>query len=250
MKLVSKSILLLFMFIISLTGASSFAQDKLNLSERAKKREGSRWTLSEWLAQKERNKMMDMWLSMNTPSPYEFSLLGAHTNYKKYLTAGQTENTISSFEASAYAKIFGLSAEYEKRDTENENDLSGLFNLRLLGHSIQGTALTLHYGQRTRTMAGATQASIVRNQFYQVSLQIYLSPYFGINGYHRNYLPYTDSYYGDVSGYQNQAGAFIDFEFIRIFGVWFEELQKNSDVNTSEPEIKRNGIKTGLQLFF
>ncbi len=229
---------------------SADSSGKFNLSERAKKREGSRWTLAEWLAQKDRNRAMDLWLVMNAPSPFEFSLLGANTNYKKTLSTGASEYTIGTLEASAYAKIFGVSVEYEKRDTESENDLTGLFNCRIWGDSIQSSALTLHFGQRTRTFTGLTPTAVTRNQFYQVSLQIYLSPYFGINGYHRSFLPYNDPYFGDITGYQNQAGAFLDFEFIRIFGVWFEELQKNSSPTTSDPEIKRNGIKTGLQFFF
>jgi hypothetical protein len=224
--------------------------DISKLSERAKKREGSRWTLSEWLAQKERNKMMDMWLALNSSSPFEFSLLGANTNYKKVLTNSQNEYTITGLEFSAYARIFGLTAEYEKRDTESENDLNGLFNIRLLGDSIQSSSLTVHYGQRTRTFSGLTPVAVVRNQFYQASLQIYLSKYFGINGHHRTYLPYTDAFFGEITGTQNQAGIFIDFEFLRVFGYWFEEQQKNTNTTNTEAEIKRNGVKTGIQLFF
>lgn len=242
--------LILILLILSFTSSFSWAQEKFNFSERAKKREGSRWTLSEWLAQKDRNKLMDQWLWLNSPSPFEYSLLGAQTNYKKKLAASESEYTITALEASAYARIFGLSIEYEKRDAESENDLTGLFNIRLLGSSIQSSSLTLHYGQRSRTFSDLNPVSITRNQFYQISLQIYLSRYFGINGYYRNYLPFNDSYFGDITGYQNQAGAFIEFEFVRIFGVWFEELQKNSSPSTPNPEIKRNGIKTGLQFFF
>lgn len=244
--------LILLSFIVSLIflPINSGAQGKFNFSERAKKRESTRWTLAEWLAQKERSKMMDMWLAMNSPSPFEFSVLGAHTNYKKKLAASEDEYTITTFEASAYARIFGLTVDYEKRPQENENDLSGMLNLRLLGDSIQSSGLTIHYGQRTRTLSGLAPISTVRNQFAQISLQVYLSQYFGINGYSRVFQPSNDLYLGQVSGYQNQAGAFIDFEFIRLFGYWFEEVQKNSNPINTDAEIKRKGIKTGLQFFF
>lgn len=248
--MIQKSLFLILFLLLTTILSQSLAEGKFNFSERAKKREGSRWTLSEWLAQKERNRAMDMWLAMNSPSPFEFSLLGANTNYKKTLNNSDSEYTISTLEASAYARIFGLSVEHEKRDSENENDLTGLFNFRLWGDSIQSSALTLHYGQRTRSFSGLTPNIIIRNQIYQVSLQIYLSPYFGINGYHRNFLPQADPYFGEISGYQNQAGAFIDFEFVRIFGTWFEESQKNSNTTAVPAEVKRNGIKTGIQLFF
>ncbi len=246
-----KNILFPIVFLLVFFATQSFAEgSKFNFSERAKKREGSRWTLSEWLAQKERNKAMDMWLAMNAPSPFEFSLLGANTNYKKALGGTIREYTITSAEVTAYAKIFGLTVEYERRPDESENDLNGLFNFRLWGDSIQSSALTLHYGQRTRTFSGLNPVAITRNQFYQVSLQIYLGRYFGINGYTRNFLPYNDAIFGDITGYQNQAGAFIEFEFLRIFGTWFEDVQRNSNPGYANPEIKRNGIKTGIQLFF
>ncbi|MBL7543208.1 MAG: hypothetical protein JNL11_05300 [Bdellovibrionaceae bacterium] len=245
---------------LSIVSIQSYAQSSgsFNLSERAKKREGSRWTLAEWLAQKDRNRMMDMWLAMNSSSPFEFSLLGTHTNYKKTVSSGTNEYTVPSLEVSAYAKIFGLTLDYEKRDSERENDLNGLFNFRLFGDSLQSSSLTLHYGQRTRTFSGLTPASILRNQFAQVSLQIYLSRYFGLNGYYRQFQPFPDANFGDVTGYQQQAGVFIDFQFIRIFGYWFEEIQKNSNPSPNamdlegviRTDIKRNGIKTGLQLFF
>lgn len=243
-----KTVIFLTLIMVGFVPSIGLTQSKFNISERAKKREGSRWTLSEWLAQKDRNKLMDQWLWLNSPSPYEFSLLGANTNYKKKLTGSENEYTITSLETSAYAHIVGLTMEYENRSGENENDLTGMLNLRLLGSSIQSSALTIHYGQRTRTFSALDPVSVIRNQFYQVSLQLYIGQHFGITGSHRTYLPFTDTYYGEITGHQVQAGAFIEFEFLRLFGTWFEDLQKNSTPST--PEIKRKGIKTGLQFFF
>ncbi len=245
-----KTVIFFTLILVAFTSSVGLAQSKFNISERAKKREGSRWTLGEWLAQKDRNKLMDQWLWLNSPDPYEFSLLGANTNYKKKLSTSENEYTITSLEASAYAHIFGLSVEYDKRGDENENDLTGLFNLRLLGSSIQSSALTIHYGQRTRTFSGLDPMSVTRNQFYQISLQIYLGRYFGFNGHHRTYLPFTDSYFGEITGTQVQAGVFLEFEFLRIFGTYFKDTQKNSNPTTPPPEIPREGLKTGLQFFF
>lgn len=245
-----KTVTFLTLLVVGFASIECLAQSKFNISERAKKREGSRWTLGEWLAQKDRNKLMDQWLWLNSPSPYEFSLLGANTNYKKILTTSENEYTITSLESSAYAHIVGLTMEYENRNSENENDLTGMLNLRLLGSSIQSSGLTVHYGQRTRTFSGLDPVSVTKNQFYQVSLQLYIGQYFGITSSHRTYLPFTDTYFGEITGNQFQAGAFIEFEFLRIFGTWFEDIQKNSNPSTPNPEIKRNGIKTGLQFFF
>lgn len=248
--MMKKPVLILLLIVAYFMSSFVWGQSKFNISERAKKREGSRWSLAEWLAQKDRNKLMDQWLWLNSPDPYEFSLLGANTNYKKTLATSESEYTITSLETSAYAHIFGLTVEYEKRGDEAENDLTGLFNVRLLGSSIQSSSLTISYGQRTRTFSALDPVSVTRNQFYQAALQIYISRNFGINGYYRNYLPYTDTHFGEITGTQTQAGAFIEFEFLRIFGTYFQDLQKNSNPTTPSPEIKREGIKTGLQFFF
>ena len=45
-------------------------------SKKSQAKEGSRWTLQEWMAQKQRNSLMDQWLMMNSPSPFEFFISG------------------------------------------------------------------------------------------------------------------------------------------------------------------------------
>ena len=76
----------------------SSSSSNSNFLERAQKRAASRWTLSEWLAQKEKNKLMDMWLAMNSPSPYEFMLGAANNNYEKITTETPSQKqTIYSF---------------------------------------------------------------------------------------------------------------------------------------------------------
>lgn len=248
-----KSLLFLKMFItlFMMLNYEALAEDKAsgNIFERSNKREGSRWTLSEWLAQKERNKLMDMWLAMNTPSPYEFMMGASYNNYKTTQAQVSNEYTTSSTELQAYAKFFGLGLEYENRSNENQNDLSGMLNLRLLGNSIQSTHLSIHYGQRTRTDANVTPTSLLRNQFGQISLQLYLNPYFGINGKYRQYMSFNDAIFGDVTGQLTTGSVFIEFKALRIFGEWFEDIQKNTGSSVPS-ETKRTGIKTGLQLFF
>lgn len=227
----------------------SLAQEKSKIFERASKREGSRWTLSEWMAQKERNKLMDLWLAMNSPSPYEFMLGGSYNNYKATENQTTNEYVTSGAEVQAYAQFFGLGLEYDNRTSESENDLSGMLNLRLLGNSIQSTHLTLHYGQRTRTISDVTPTTLLRNQFGQVSLQMYLNPNFGIRGSFRQYQPFSDSTFGDVTGQLTTGGLFIDFKAIRLFGEWYDDIQKNTG-STVAPQIQRTGIKTGLQIYF
>lgn len=217
--------------------------------KRAERRQSQRWTLQEWLAQRDRNRMMDLWLSMNSPSPYELMLGTSLNSYELEAPAPDEPTKYSSFQGSfaAYAQFVGLSVEYENNTREDFNDLSGLFNLRLLGSSIQGSYLALHYGLRTRSQA--TPQLTLRQQFAQASLQMYVIKHFGFDGLYRKYLPLTDETLGKVESDLTEAGAFIDFKNFRIFGSWYKEGQR-TDLNGVTNQTTRTGIRSGLKIFF
>lgn len=220
-----------------------------DFTKRAAARESTRWTLSDWLAIKDRNSMMDMWLTMNTPSPFELMLGGSYNSFKtEDLAAGpaSTHTTLSG-DFSAYAGFVGLSAEYERNSDEGFTDSAGLFNLRLFGDSLQNTSLTLHYGLRSREM---TQQRLSQ-QFGQASLQIYLMKYFGIDGKYRYFLPSSTDNWDQVEGSLTEGGVFIDFKALRVFGSWYKESQKYKiPAATDDTVIDRSGIRSGIKIFF
>lgn len=220
------------------------------LAQRAERRESKRWTLQEWLAQKDRNQMMDMWLSMNSPSPFELMLGGSYNSFQTEVAgSGLSPDKHTSYQGvfSAYAQLVGLTLEYENNTQEDFHDLSGIFNLRLIGHTIQGSYLAVHFGQRTRTMDNGP--SRINQQFAQASLQMYATKYFGFDGLYRQFLPTTEGTLGDINGSQTEAGAFIDFKNFRIFGSWYKESQRYKHSNI-ETETTRTGIRSGLKIFF
>lgn len=228
---------------------SSSGSGTKDFIQRAERRESKRWTLKEWLEQKDRNRMMDMWLSMNAPSPFELVLGGSYNSFQTETLSGGVTNSFTSYQGSlsAYAQFVGLTAEHENNTQEGINDLSGLFNLRLVGHTIQGSYLAVHYGQRTRNIT-ANQVRL-NQQFAQGSIQLYLTKYFGFDGLYRYYIPTNELTLGDISGNLSEGGAFIDFKNFRIFGAWYKEttIYNNSGVETN---TNRAGIKTGLKIFF
>lgn len=229
--------------------ASSSGEGGGDFLQRAERRQSQRWTLQEWLAQKDRNRMMDMWLSMNSPSPYELMLGISYNSYDQEATGSTTPNKYTSYQGtfSAYAQFVGLTAEYENNTQEGFNDLNGLFNLRLLGSSIQGSYLTLHYGMRTHTQSSPQLT--LRQQFAQASLQMYVIKQFGFDGLYRQYLPTEDATLGEVKGTLTEAGAFIDFKNFRVFGTWYKEVQ-STELNTVITDNTRTGIRSGLKIFF
>ena len=227
----------------------------IDFSARASNREKSRWSLTDWLAMKERNRMMDMWLNVNAPSPYEFMIGGSYISGKSEVTQGTglgpaLDSISYSGEAAAYAQLVGLSGEYENNPDEDFASSAGLFNLRLLGDSIQNTSLTLSYGLRSKELSGTTSTRLSQ-QFGQAALQLYLTKFFGIDGKYRYYLKSDDDQLGDVNGNLTEAGVFIDFKALRIFGTWYkEEIKTKTPAAIEDTITERSGIKTGIKIFF
>lgn len=249
MSRISSALLLCIIIFSSLAEAQTASRwsSGIDFTKRAANREKGRWSLSDWLAMKERNRMMDQWLSINSPSPFEFSLGGTYNSFKTQVDSGEETSHISyKSEASAYAQFVGVTAEYENNSEEDFNDLAGMLNVRVLGNSIQNTAFTLHFGQRTRTGGGET----LRQEFGQASLQLYLTKYFGVDGRYRYFLPKTSDT-EDLKEDQTEAGLFIDFKALRIYGSYFKDTQRTKSPSASDENItERTGIRTGLKIFF
>lgn len=226
-----------------------------NLRQKSESKEAKRWTLQEWLDMKDRNYMMDLWLGMYAPSPYEFYLSGIYENDDSTTTtntSGASTNAAKSARSysggvGAYAYLMGLQGDYQNNTEEGFNDLSGSLNLRVLGNAVQGTHLILGYGLRTRNSTTAVEP--LRQQFAQADLDLYVMKAFGLHGLYRGFIPTSDAHLGDMSGSQAEAGAFLDFGPLRVFGQWFAENQ-SFDKNGGLTKTERTGVQGGLKLFF
>jgi len=244
---------LLSILLILVSATTAFAQNSRPwlLSTGAAAREAKRFTLQEWLENKDRRALMDMWLTINTPSPYEFVLGGSMFHYTLDNTiAGSTvSKNIGGYsgEISAYARFVGLTAEYTNNTEDGFSDTAGIFNLRIFGNTVQGSHITLHYGLRTRIASDASYR--LNQQFAAGTLQLYLMKYFGIQGNYRKYLPYSEDHFGDTEGNEINAGAFIEFGALRLFGDWYQEKQ-NSKLNGVESNFDRTGTKIGIKFYF
>ena len=251
-----KTVLTLILFCSSLAiaqqkASGSSSSSSSGMMQRATAREVKRWTLQEWMEQKSKNSLMDQWLNMHEPSPFEFMIGGSSLNYSNRISSPFSEAsfTSSNGEIAAYAQIVGLSVEYENNSKEKYNDLNGQLNFRILGNSLQSTSITIAGGQRTRTISASATEIKVKNTFAQIKLQAYFTKFFGIDGYTRSYFPVDDPTLGSVSGTRTEIGAFIDYKALRIYANWFQDIEIDK-TSTTNIETKRTGTATGVKIFF
>lgn len=250
MKTSISSILIIFsLTFIATLGANAQTTSKRPwlLSQGAAAREAKRFTLQEWLEGKERRNMMDMWLSINTPSPYEFVISGALQNYNLETGGTSSSKSVYTGELSAYATFVGVSMEHVNNQPENFSDLTGIFNVRVFGNTLQGSHLTLHYGLRTRTAQNGVYR--LNQPFPAVTLQIYMVKYFGFQGNYRSFTKTNESFFGETTMDEFTYGPFIEYGDLRLFGDVYQERQ-NSKLSNVETITTRQGARVGLKFYF
>lgn len=219
-------------FVISLTlsGASFAKADEVYtfVVKKQEEKKSTRWNLTDWLATRDRMRIQDLWLAKNLPTPYEFYLGGDY----RFLSDPKDERDYRLVFA-AYAKRFGLSVEKESEPGR----LNALLHFRLLGAHNQSTNLTFHGGMRAQSDPATFRSGVAG-----VSLTLYLTKYFGVEGLFRHYFRATpNSAGGSFSGNQTEANAFIDFGFLRIYG---GILKQPIDAE------RKSGYHLGTRLFF
>ena len=193
----------------------------------------TRWSLSEWLEARDKMRLMDMWLALHSPSPYEFFL---GTEYSFNQTPASSE--AFSLRAAAYASIFGL--EFQ-RDFAPVQESNALFNLRVFGYHTQGTNLTLQGGMRLRD--GSPEST--RNLFAGADLTLYLGKFAGLEGsYRRQFQTIPNAAGIDTTGNRWEAQGFIDFKMVRTF-VGYASQQENGT-----GALDQESWKGGVRFFF
>lgn len=221
-------------------------------SKKTEMKKAKSWTLNEWLDQKERNKMMDLWLMMHTPSPLEFALSYWHLSSTESTVASTDENVYESARGvfMAYASLVGLEFQYEDNAEKKYRDQVGIFHFRIFGVADQATHLTLNLGQKTRKYLQRAGDSLRSQNFGEVDLTLYFNDFFGVQSTYRKYLPIEeDATWGKVEASQYEAGAFIDFEFLRVELLYFHENEL-SRFGTTEVDWSSEGYKSGVKVFF
>lgn len=202
------------------------------------------WYLDDWFATKNRIRLMDMWLALHSPSPYEFYVAPEYqiVDGSNGGAAERFSGNAWRIRAAAYASIFGLGLE---KGFNPDSEWSALFLLRIFGLHAQTTNLTLQAGIRSEgdPVDG-------RNAVLGLSSTLSATRYFGIDGYYRHYFPSAGSSSGVVSsGNRWELGPYIDFRPLRIYVKYFSDSETQIAQSVSVP-VSGEGVLIGAQLFF
>ncbi len=213
-------------------------------------KEAKRWSLSEWLEQKEKVKLMDSWLLFNPPSPYEFFLGVDTSSLNQSLSSPgnpDVEQTYRNYRGSfaAFVSLVGLYGEYEQSD-ETLKQWKALFLLRLMGTSDQSTNLTLHYGLMNQDL----QSDVTQYQVAGARLNFYLIKPFALTGLYEKIFEATSEQGIQGEGYRYEAGVHIEYGALRIYGSWFEESLDLVLPGSTTQLRRRQGILFGTRLYF
>lgn len=194
----------------------------------------NRWSLQDWLDTRDRMRMMDLWLAIHSPSPYEFYVSGLYA-IGNLATGPQLEGW--SIVAGGYATIFGL--EYQRQVTDRAGERSlFLFNLRLWGYHDQSSNLTVSGGMNLET----TSVPGLWNPVVGASATFYLAKPFGVTGLFRYRIPRDVGI--TTASRRWEVGAFIDFNFVRVLGTYFTETD---DAGAAQ---SKSGFLAGVRLYF
>jgi hypothetical protein len=202
-------------------------------------KKNTRWSLAEWLETRDRMRLMDLWLAIHSPTPYEF-YIGGDYQFGEY-SNGARFTGWKAFVA-AYATIFGL--ELQRENSPNPRWF-GLFNFRFFGYHAQGTNITFHLGLRANGDGSST-----RNGLMGLSLSFYFARFFGVHGLWYNYFDSNTSTSGAVlTGSRYEGGAFLDFSFLRVYGNYFSEPETSTTAGIPT-DTSRTGFELGTMIFF
>lgn len=224
----------------------------------------SRWTLQEWLTQKQNNRLMDQWLALHSSTPHEFLisadfLTGKNTvkdNGGTGTTTSENHQTYSVL-AGAYISIVGLEGFFENSPND-QKAFGGSFNLRILGRSVQTTQLSLQYGMRgyelsNALVVGPQNTEKFTQQFAGAHLCLYILKVFGIDGTYQQYLAARGNQETELTGSRVQVGPFIDYQVLRVYGQWFNESLTFTPAGaapSSNTVLNRGGVKAGVAVYF
>lgn len=239
------TILFKIFFLISV---STSAHAEIRGSRRSDPKQNVSWNLADWMAQKQKFKLMDQWLAVNKQTKFmELILDGGQINYDTTAGGTEVESKIAHYAAAFYLSIFGIEGGLENSD-ENREATYGQLNLRVLGQSSRTTSVTTGYG--AIKIDDKVNNQTFTNQYGHVTLQLYFFDFLGFDGAYRNYFGAKDKAQTEYDGERIEYGAFVEFGFLRLYGKSFVDRNyKKTSAGIARNEL-RDGVNFGAKIFF
>jgi hypothetical protein len=202
------------------------------------------WYLDDWFVAKDKMRIMDMWLALHSPSPYEFYVAPEYqlVNTSSGGTAERYASDSWRFKAAAYASIFGLGFE---KNLNPDSEWTALFLLRVFGFNAQMTNLTFLAGVRSEGDPVDGRNAVVGGTY-----TLSMTHFFGLDGSYRHYFPTAGGASGvSSSGDRWELGPFIDFAALRVYVKYFSDSETQTSSSLLLP-VDGKGFLVGAQLFF
>lgn len=132
---------------------------------------------------------MDQWLALNTaPNFLDFNIALETADFEHSIngTTDAEEQSLKGASIGLHFNIIGFEGQYkmaENSSTDEFKSRTGIFHLRILGHSTQSTHIALQYGVHLLTDQDNGKYD---EEFSAVSADFYFLPFFGFEGAYRN----------------------------------------------------------------
>ncbi len=233
----------------SLAEAQYFQADFMK--RRQADKESTRWTITDWMAQKKKIDLMSLWLAGNrSKSVFEMDLGGGVQELKVKTESGgvSVEDNYNStrYNLSMFVYMVGVQGSLVDSD-EGYKQWSANLNLRLLGSSQQNTRFNIKYGYRERELDIGNEKWA--QQFAGAELNLYITHFMGVEGDYNYFFKDTSNSGTELSGEESRAGLFLEFGFLRLYGHYRHdrETKRLSGIDT---KVRREGFEYGAKLSF
>jgi hypothetical protein len=235
---------------MSLPAEAQYFQMDL-MKNRQGKKESNRWTLYEWMSQKQKIGLWDQWLSLNrSANLFELQLSANELDYTLKNENGSVSTEISEksklYTMDLWISLVGLRAEYEKRDSGLESK-SAMLNLRLVGSSLQSTHLIVRGG--VQSLEDTNSGEKWENPFAAANLKLYFLSFIGLYGEYRHFFPKKSNFGRELEGSRVRSGAFLEYGILQVTGSYWREPSEIQNGTEVEKET-RDGYDLGVSFTF
>lgn len=216
--------------------------------------QSSHWNIVDYLSQKKRIGMQDLWLLKNTKKKSSISseILGYRLQYRHETTGVQpvseSKQHLTGYQGAFYYSKIGFEGRYEETSM-HEMGRSGGLGLLILGSSLEDTYLKATVGLLDWRSKIQQTEEFWHHYYYGAKLNLFIFDFFGIHGSWKKIPDNTSNNGVNLSSEELDWGGFFQFGPIRLSG---GPTQRTWRVHSNSGDSKSvaQGIKFDVSLTF